>query len=75
MRTLQVLHSTRLAVLLGSALLCVLGFVAGCDDGSTTVKLDPVANKATEEEQTKARTAAYGKAGYQAKVVKTAPKR
>ena len=68
MRTLQVLYTRRLAVLLGSALLCCVGFVAGCDDGgTTTAKLDPAANKSKEEAETNARKAAFGNAGYQAK--------
>lgn len=77
MRSLQVLHVNRLAVILGSALLCVLGFVSGCDDGGTgTAKLDPVANKSKEEAEANARKAAFGNAGYQAKGGKpAAPKK
>lgn len=72
MRMLQVLRRYRLTVLLGSALLCLLGLVSGCDDGTTAAKLDPVANKAREEAESSARKSAYGNAGYQAKAIRTA---
>ena len=77
MRTLQVLHANRLAVLLGSVLLCLVGFVAGCDDTSTTpAKLDPTANKSREEAESAARKAAYGTTGAPTgKAVKGTPKK
>lgn len=75
MRTLQVLHANRLAVLLGSGLLCLLGILAGCDSGSGTAMLDPEANKAREEAEAKARQAAFGKAGIPAKTAKGTPKK
>ena len=71
---MRTLYANRLALLLGSALLCLVGFVSGCDEGSSTpAKLDPTANKAREDAEHNARTAAYGNAGYQAKAVKNAP--
>jgi hypothetical protein len=52
-----------LALVSGAGLLFMTGFLIGCDDTSAPAKLDPVASKATEEEQAKAREAAYGKSG------------
>ncbi len=63
MRILQVLHANRLAVLLGSGLLCLLGFVAGCDSGSSGPTATPTDSKAREEAEAKARQAAFGKGG------------
>jgi len=74
MRILRVLHTNRLAVLLGSALLCLAGFVAGCDSGSGTVSSDPQAVKAKEQAEGDARRAAYGKTGNVEKAGKAKPK-
>jgi hypothetical protein len=74
MRTLKVLHENRLVVLLGSALLCLLGSVAGCDDGSSTAQMNPEVNKAKEQAEGDARRAAYGKTGNIEKVGKAKPK-
>jgi len=74
MRILKVLHTNRLAVLLGSALLCLAGFVAGCDSGSGTVSSDPEAIKAKEQAEGDARRAAYGKTGNIQKAGKAQPK-
>jgi len=75
MRTLKVLHTNRLAVLLGSALLCLLGIVAGCGgEGSTTAQLNPEVNKAKEQAEADARRAAYGKTGNVEKAGKAKPK-
>jgi len=74
MHTLNVLHANRLPVLLGSALLCLLGFVAGCDSGSTAPQLNPEVNKAKEQAEGDARRAAYGKTGNVEKAGKAKPK-
>jgi len=74
MRTLQALHANRLSVLLGAALVCAMGFVAGCDDGSSTATLNPEVNKAKEQAEGDARRAAYGKSGMPDKVGKAKPK-
>jgi len=74
MRTLQALHANRLAVLLGAALVCALGSVAGCNDESTTATLNPEANKAREQAEGDARRAAYGKLGTPEKAGKAKPK-
>jgi hypothetical protein len=65
MRTLRILHANRLAVVLGSGLLCLLGFVAGCDSGdSTSGPGAPTAeSKAKEEAEAKARKEAFGRKG------------
>jgi len=56
MHTLRVLHATRCAVILGSGLLCLLGFVAGCDsDSSSSGPATPTAvDKAKQDEMAKA---------------------
>jgi hypothetical protein len=62
MRIFRFLHAKRLTVILGSSLICVLGFVAGCETDPTS----PAAvaeNKAKQEDELKARQAAYGKTG------------
>ena len=71
MRTLNVLHTNRLVVLLGSALLCLLGFVAGCDSGPTGTAA-PTEGKAKEEAELKARQQAYGKSGIAPNTAKAA---
>jgi len=64
MRTLQVFHSIRLAVLLGSGLLCLLGSVAGCDSSDSPPSAAAAADvKAKQEAEEKARDKAFGKAG------------
>jgi len=63
MRILKVLHANRLAVLLGSGLLCLLGVVAGCDSGSSGPGAPTTDSKAREEAEAKARQAAFGKGG------------
>src|SRR3974377_1906226 len=43
---------------------CLVGFVGGCDEGTPTpAKLDPTANKAREDAESKARQSAYGTTG------------
>jgi len=72
---LKYLHANRMAVVLGSGLLCLLGFMAGCEGGPAGSTAAETQNKAKQEEEAKARQAAYGKTGYQTKTVKNTPKR
>ncbi len=64
MSILRVLRANRLAVLLGSGLICTLGFMTGCDnDSATTSPAAQKENQAKQEEQANARKQAYGKTG------------
>ncbi len=65
MSILRVLHANRLAVVLGSGLFCLFGFVAGCGEGGNapaTPKAETEV-KTKQEDMAKARMQAFGKAG------------
>jgi len=74
MSILRVLHANRLAVLVGSGLLCLLGFVAGCDSGDSTSPAGKADIKAKQEDEAKARQQAYGKGGVPTKTNSAKPK-
>ena len=74
MSILRVLHSNRLAVILGSGLLSLLGFVSGCDSGESTSATAKADVKARDEAEAKARHEAYGKTGVATKANSAKPK-
>ena len=64
MSILQRLHAERLAVILGSSLLCLLGLVAGCDSGdSGTAPVNKTEIQARQDAEKEARLKAFGKTG------------
>ncbi|MGC8644439.1 MAG: hypothetical protein ACP5XB_31635 [Isosphaeraceae bacterium] len=65
MSILRRLHARRLAVILGSSLLCLLGLVAGCDSGgdSGTAPVNKTEIQAKQDAEKEARLKAFGKTG------------
>lgn len=63
MSILRRLHAGRLAVIFGSALLCLLGVVAGCDSGDTQSSTKPADIKTKQQDESAARKAAFGNKG------------
>ena len=75
MSILRRLHANRLAVILGSGLLCLLGMVAGCDSGdSGTAPANKTDIKAKEDTEREARQKAFGKVGVAGKTQSAKPK-
>jgi hypothetical protein len=75
MNILRVLRANGLAVILGSGLLCLLGFVAGCDSGDSTSSPAAKADiKAKEQDEAAARQKAFGKSTVPTKTNSAKPK-
>ena len=73
MSILRILHANRLAVVVGSSLLCLLGFVAGCDSGNSGGTGTPADVKAKQQDEIAARKKAYGKTGVPTKANSAKP--